>query len=172
MYRVYADRALLNNLWKAATEPDPHAPPEKKSKVRDRLGDLADRAWDFTTQVLSYEFYSRLYYPYSAIFFLYWQKGVSIITFAVLPGLLSGWATIHALGNRNYFAKHPALYNDVSLADGPADVYSSDEDESSEVSESESKPLQRHNARRERLSSQNTIVQEDGHKPRNHVRAV
>jgi hypothetical protein len=170
VYRIYADRELLNKLWQSVT--DTNAPQQNKSKVRKALGDLGNRAFDFTTQVLSYEFYSALSYPYSAIFFLYWQKGVSIITFAVLPGLLSGWATLHALGNRNYFAKHPALYNDVSLAQGPAEVYSSDEDDSEEVSESESQPLQSNKARREMLSSQNTIVQEDGHRARNHVRAV
>lgn len=172
MYRVYADRELLNNLWKAATEDNRNVPQQNKSKLRQAASDLGDRVGDFTTQALSYEIFSRLPYPYSAIFFLYWQKGVSVITFAVLPGLLSGWATLHALGNRNYFAKHPALYNDVSLAQGPADVYSGDEDDSDEVSESESQPLQGNKARRERLSSQNTIVQEDGHKARNHVRAV
>lgn len=169
MYRVYADRELLNKLWTSFTD---NAPQQNQSKVRTALGDLGGRVVDFTTQALSYELYSRLPYPYSAIFFLYWQKGVSVITFAVLPGLLSGWATLHALGNRNYFAKHPELYNDVSLAQGTADVYSSDEDDSDEVSESESQPLQRNKARRERLTSQNTIVQEDGHKARNHVRAV
>jgi len=92
--------------------------------------------------------YKALPYPASAIFFLHWQIGLTSFALCAIPSLLAFWAFYHALGNRNYFAKNPAAYEDQTIAEGPIDSEWEDEEESSEFSDDsgEENPLsRRHN---------------------------
>lgn len=78
-----------------------------------------DRAYQLGKAVAYYELYKALPYPFSALFFLHWQIGVTAVTFCVIPAILALWAFYHALGVRNYFATNPALYKNQRIIDGP-----------------------------------------------------
>lgn len=78
-----------------------------------------DRVVTLGKAIAYFEIYKHLQYPYSAVFFLHWQIGVTAVTFCVIPSILALWALYHALGNRNYFATKPALFKNQRIVDGP-----------------------------------------------------
>jgi hypothetical protein len=133
----------------------------KKDGVADRLLNLGSRVGDLALSAAAYELYVIAPYPFSAIIFLYWQRGVTLVVFLVIPAIIAMWATYHALGNRNYFASKPSAFKDCSIAEGPSDDISDDSDV--DVSEqSESEPLQNGGRQRYQPSqSQITVVQGD-----------
>ncbi len=91
----------------------------KVDKVPKAYGRAAHRVVSLGNAVAMYEIYRVLTYPYNAVFFLHWQRGVTAITLCVIPSILAIWAFYQALGTRNYFATKPALYKNQMIADGP-----------------------------------------------------
>lgn len=138
-------------------------------------GQAITRALKYGEAVAWYALYRMCTYPVSALVFIYWQKGVTIVAFLVIPSLLAVWATIHALGNRNYFATYPEEYEGVSIAGGPVD-YSTDEDDEDDdddySSEYEAEPLQSGRHRRKDTMSQITVVQAENPNSRRNNRHV
>lgn len=130
-----------------------------------KIGNAMGHAYRFGENVAWYMAYNAASYPLNALVFLFWQKGVTVIVFLVIPTIIALWATFHAIGLRNYFASNPKEFDGVSMLNGPV-YYDSDESyQDDEVSEYEAEPLRREQ-RRERSSSQITVVQSNS--PRNH----
>ncbi len=125
-------------------------------RARENVGKILKRAVEYGESMAWYALYKALPYPMCAIVFIYWQKGVTIVAFLVIPTLIAIWATFHALGNRNYFSTNPKEYEESSIAEGPAE-YDSEEDEDEYSSEYESEPLHSRKA----TMSQITVVQAD-----------
>ena len=138
VYKIAEDRNLADALFNVAIEktsknlPNPIKPGSATDNALHRLK-------SYGLQVGFWYLYKALPYPASAIFFLYWQIGLTAFAFCVIPSLMSFWALYHALGNRNYFAKNPDVYHDQTIAEGPNESDSEDESssEDSDLSENE-----------------------------------
>jgi hypothetical protein len=134
-------------------------------KVGTAAGDIWDRSVDIASSMMWYYLYQQAQsYSIKSVIFLYWQRPVTILAFLVIPSLLAIWATVHALGLRNFFATDPKQYRDVTVAEG--DQYDEYEDESDESfndssDEDESNQSEGSLAASDRFSSQITVVQED-----------
>lgn len=172
VYKIAEDRNIADALFNVAIEktsknlPNPIKPGSATDNALHRLK-------GYGLQVGFWFLYKALPYPASAIFFLYWQIGLTSFAFCVIPSLMSFWAFYHALGNRNYFAKNPDAFHDQSIAEGPIESDSEDESssEESDISENEGESVpfsKRHYENR----SEATLVQSARSSPTRRANAV
>ena len=182
-WRVYKDVDLPTNLVKAikgviqeGAEKKGLKPGKSLKKVGTAAGDIWDRSVDIASSMMWYYFYQKAeQYSLKSLIFLYWQRPVTVLAFLVIPSLLAIWATVHAMGLRNYFATDPKQYRDVTVAEG--DQYETYEDESDgsfneSSDEDESNQSEGSSAAPDRFSSQITVVQEEDRRGRHTRRAV
>ena len=159
VYTVYNDRKLLTDI---ADGLKPQS--GKLTDLEGKVLKVGERISDLGLSMVAYQLYRMARYPYNAIFFLYWQRGVTVVVFLVIPSIIAFWALYHALGNRNYFATNPAAYEGIPIAEGLSDYeddddYDDEEYDSESESDSEGEPLQRHRGHRQKSGSEITVVQ-------------
>jgi hypothetical protein len=155
VHTVYRDRKLLSDIMKSFI-PSGHSKDGWYSKVHE----LGERVSEIGLWMLAYQAYKVASYPFNAIFFLYWQRGVTIVAFLVIPSVLAFWALFHALGNRNYFATNPPAYKEVTIAEGHSDDEADNGDYDYDSEHSDADPLYDDSMRSyDGTASQVTVVQ-------------
>ena len=134
VYTMATDKKLVGDAIDFGGKAIQQRFPGKKAPAE--LSDLGSRLSGLAKTAVAHAIYTHLPYPYSAIFFLHWQIGVTAVGFCVLPALLSMWGFYHGLGNRNYFATNPKPFDDGRIVDGPYESdYESEESDSSDAGE-------------------------------------
>lgn len=161
VYTVYNDRKLFTDI---VDELKPQV--GKLTDLEGKVLKLGERIADLSLSVVAYSLYMMASYPYNAIFFLYWQRVVTVVAFLVIPSIIAFWALYHAMGNRNFFATNPAAYKGITIAEGLSDDeddddYDDEEYGSESESDSEGEPLQRHRGHRQKSESEITVIQAD-----------
>jgi len=131
-------------------------------QIGPKMEAVADRAVAFCKDVINYEIFHSLPYPYSAVYLLHWQIGLTAFAFCIIPSILSLWAFYMVLGSRNYFATNPDAFKNAKISEGPLfadESYHSSEHSESEDSDTDNQEAQPLSKRRDDFSASSQRTQ-------------